>query len=58
MYCGSCWALCTTSALSDRIKIKRDAKWPDIIISPQVLLTCDKIPGDLGCAGGDMFNAF
>ena len=33
-YCGSCWAHAATSALSDRIKIARDAAWPDINISP------------------------
>lgn len=33
-YCGSCWAHATTSALSDRIKIQREAAWPDINISP------------------------
>jgi len=57
-YCGSCWAFCATSALSDRIKIRRGAKWPDVNISPQVLLSCDTTLGDLGCAGGDMINAF
>ena len=33
-YCGSCWAHAATSALSDRIKIARNAAWPDINISP------------------------
>ena len=33
-YCGSCWAQAATSALSDRIKIARNAAWPDINISP------------------------
>ena len=33
-YCGSCWAHAATSALSDRIKIARNAQWPDINISP------------------------
>ena len=33
-YCGSCWAHAATSAISDRIKIARDAAWPDINISP------------------------
>jgi cathepsin X len=33
-YCGSCWAHAATSAISDRIKIARNAAWPDINISP------------------------
>jgi cathepsin X len=57
-YCGSCWAFAATSALSDRIKIRRSAKWPDINISPQVLLSCDTTLGDLGCKGGDMLTAY
>ena len=41
VYCGSCWAFSATSALSDRIKIKRNAKWPDVNLSPQVLISCE-----------------
>jgi len=33
-YCGSCWAHAATSAFSDRIKIARNAAFPDINISP------------------------
>lgn len=40
IYCGSCWAFSATSALSDRIKIRRKAQWPDINLSPQVLISC------------------
>ncbi|KAE9130864.1 hypothetical protein PF010_g3694 [Phytophthora fragariae] len=39
-YCGSCWAQGTTSALSDRISILRNATWPEIALSPQVLINC------------------
>jgi len=38
-YCGSCWAHAATSAISDRIKIARNAQWPDINISPQVVIS-------------------
>lgn len=55
-YCGSCWAHAATSSLSDRIKIARDAQWPDINISPQVIISCET--KDLGCHGGEPYNAF
>lgn len=54
-YCGACWAHAATSALSDRIKIARKAAWPDINLSPQVLLSCSQGTdefGNLGCHGG------
>ena len=55
-YCGSCWAHAATSAISDRIKIARDAAWPDINISPQVIISCETT--DDGCHGGEAYNAF
>jgi len=55
-YCGSCWAHAATSAFSDRIKIARHAAWPDINISPQVLISCEL--NALGCHGGDALKAF
>ena len=33
-YCGSCWAQAAASSLSDRIKIARAGRWPEINISP------------------------
>lgn len=56
IYCGSCWAFAATSALSDRIKIARKAQWPDVNLSPQVLISCET-PDD-GCDGGDAKNAY
>lgn len=55
-YCGSCWAHATTSALSDRIKIARGAAWPDINLSPQVVISCDS--KNDGCHGGEPIAAF
>ena len=56
IYCGSCWAFSAASALSDRIKIARKAQWPDVVISPQVLISCEY--PDEGCGGGDAKNAY
>jgi len=55
-YCGSCWAHSPTSALSDRIKIMRKAAWPDVNLSPQVLISCETV--DDGCHGGEPVNAY
>jgi cathepsin X len=55
-YCGSCWAHASTSALSDRIKIARKGAWPDINISPQVLISCEM--KDNGCHGGEPVYAY
>eukprot|EP01065_Artemidia_motanka_P010379 TRINITY_DN154_c0_g1_i1.p1 TRINITY_DN154_c0_g1~~TRINITY_DN154_c0_g1_i1.p1 ORF type:complete len:571 (+),score=218.32 TRINITY_DN154_c0_g1_i1:64-1776(+) len=49
-YCGSCWAFGTTSALSDRLSILRGDRFPEINLSPQVVINYAKC-GD--CGGGD-----
>eukprot|EP00898_Chlorokybus_atmophyticus_P007205 jgi/Chlat1/7486/Chrsp60S06999 len=54
-YCGSCWAMATTSALSDRIKILRKAAWPDVVLSPQVLINCR---GGGSCHGGNPLGVY
>jgi len=57
-YCGSCWAHGTTSALSDRIKIIRKRAFPDIQLSPQVLVNCVTLNDTHGCQGGDPTAAY
>ena len=42
--------------MSDRIKIQRKAAWPDINISPQVIISCSM--NDNGCHGGEALSAF
>merc|ERR1712096_278409 len=54
-YCGACWAFASLSAVSDRIKIMRQDKWLEIVLSPQHMLSC----GNAGsCFGGNHFLAY
>ena len=57
-YCGSCWAMATTSALSDRIKLMRKGAFLDINLSPQVLIDCVTQNKSHGCEGGDPTAAY
>ena len=54
-YCGSCWAHGTVSALQDRIKIIRQAKGTDIILSIQHVLNCANAGS---CYGGSIDGVY
>jgi cathepsin X len=55
-HCVASWAFSSISAISDKIKIVRQAQWPDAILSPQVLLSCTE--KKIGCKGGSPLLAY
>jgi len=55
VYCGSCWAHGPTSALADRIAILRNNTFPQISLSPQVIINCN---AGGSCNGGDPIGVY
>ena len=55
VYCGSCWAMVSTSALADRYNIMSGpAKLPQEMLSVQAVLSCGNDKTGCGtCDGGD-----
>jgi len=55
VYCGSCWAMGSSSALADRLNIiSGPAKMPQFMLSVQAILSCGNDATGCGtCDGGD-----
>lgn len=56
IYCGSCWAFATTSALADRFHILQGPNYNPISLSAQAVVNCQ--PGGGSCHGGNPLDVY
>ena len=57
VYCGSCWLHAGIATLNDRLKIARNARWPEITLARQVLLNCGGTEAG-NCSGGSDYGVY
>ena len=55
-FCDGVWAFVASLTISDRFKVLFNAGFPDIVLAPQVLLSCDT--SSKGCESGDFLSAY
>ena len=56
-YCGSCWLHAGISVLNDRLKIVRNAQFPEINLARQVILNCGNATAG-SCHGGSDYGVY
>ncbi|KAF4758141.1 hypothetical protein FOZ63_000588 [Perkinsus olseni] len=56
-YCGSCWLHAGVGVINDRLKVARNAQFPEVNVARQVVLNCGRdIAGS--CHGGEDFGVY
>ena len=48
--CGASWAFAISSAMSDQFNAVKDVEFPEVVLSPQMLLTCGSTSTNKTCA--------
>ena len=54
-YCGACWAFAATSSIADRFNILKNNSFPQVSLSPQVMINC---AAGGSCSAGDPYGVY